>query len=94
MLLSCYESLTKSLTLTLVLTLSQTESLCLSGVFFSLLLIYYFIKVIIFFRNCGHRPEILLLGGALTILSFTTDTSLSMLNMGTLTTPVEYPSVP
>lgn len=93
MLLSCYESLTIPLTLTLVVTVSNLPTLCLSGVFFSLLPIYYFIKVSIFLRNCGHRLEILLLGGALPMLSFTTDTSVSKLSMGTLTTPVQYPLV-
>lgn len=91
MLLSCYESLTVPLNLTLVLTVSNLPTLCLSGVFFSLLPIYYFIKVSICLRNCGHSPEIL--GGALPMLSFATDTSVSKLSMGTLATPMQYPLV-
>lgn len=61
--LSCYESLTKSLTLTRSHSVSNRVTVLIRGVFFFIAHILFY-QSNYFFRNCGHRPEILLLGGS------------------------------
>lgn len=92
LLLSCYESLTKSLT-PLSFSLCLKPSHCVyQGCFFLIAHILFYQSNYFFSEPWGHRPEILLLGGA-PICSFTTDTSLSTANMGTFDPPWISPAL-